>query len=186
MYCVISTNRPRFSSPLTLRLYCNKGTIEGMKTQKKKHQANQSFEKISIEALRTAGYRITEQRRAVISCIATATEPLSAPRLYEELAKNAGTTSVDKVSVYRVLDTLLELNLVHRVNPSGAYVACTHRECTNSFHVMTRCTTCQSVAEMHVPHEVVAPLLFHLSNTLHFTPDTHLLHIDGMCIKCSS
>jgi Fe2+ or Zn2+ uptake regulation protein len=145
-----------------------------------------SFEQIGVEALRKAGYRITQQRKAVLTCIAEATEPLSAPKLYEALEKRADGSPVDRVSVYRVLDTLLELHLVHRVQPNGLYVACTHHQCTTSFHVMTRCTECQTVKEQHVPHEVVAPLLFHMTQTLAFTPDTHLLHIDGVCSRCST
>lgn len=144
------------------------------------------FEEMSVQALKKAGYRITQQRRAVISCIARTSEPLSAPGIYEELSKRSDTAGVDKVSVYRVLETLLELHLVHRVIPHGSYIACTHRHCTASYHVMTRCTACQSVEEKHVPHEVVAPLLFHLSNTLNFKPDGHLLHIDGVCSRCKA
>ena len=148
--------------------------------------ASGRFEEMSIQTLKNAGYRITQQRRAVISCIAHASEPLSAPRIYEQLSKKSDTAVADKVSVYRVLETLLELHLVHRVIPHGSYVACTHRHCTKSYHVMTRCTECQSVEEVHVPHEVVAPLLFHLSNSLDFKPDGHLLHIDGVCSGCTT
>jgi Fe2+ or Zn2+ uptake regulation protein len=49
---------------------------------------------------------------------------------------------------------------------------------------MTRCTECNQVQEIDVPSEVVAPLLFHMKNANRFVPDSHLLHMDGVCEAC--
>ena len=75
------------------------------------------FEETCIEALKAASCRVTKQRLAVIRCIAKARHPLSAPEIYEKLSSRGKTAPLDKVSVYRVLDTLLELNLFNRVSP---------------------------------------------------------------------
>jgi Fe2+ or Zn2+ uptake regulation protein len=138
-----------------------------------------------LEALRKAGCRITRQRMAVIDCLAHANSPLSAPDLYEQLSQSDESDSLDRASVYRALDTLLELDLVHRVPLTGAYLACKHQSCKKFHHVLYRCTQCEKVQELDVPNEVVAPLLFHLKESLNVTPDTHLLHMDGLCKACS-
>lgn len=142
------------------------------------------FKSHSIEALRHSGSRVTKQRIAVIECIATASKPLTAPEVFEKLSKRSSGAPLDKVSVYRVLDTLLELNLVHRIAPSGAYIACNHRSCTNVHHILSRCTECEEVKELDVPNEVVAPLLFHMKSAFQFVPDSHLLCMDGVCVDC--
>lgn len=143
--------------------------------------ATRDFKELSIDVLREAGCRVTRQRIAVVECLAAADRPLSAPEVFEAVDSD----TLDKVSVYRALDTLLELNLVHKVPPNGAFLACSHRDCVNTHHVMSRCTECQEVKEVGVPAEVIAPLLFHMKNALSFVPDSHLVHMNGVCEGCS-
>ena len=146
----------------------------------------QNFKEACIQALQKVGCRITKPRMAVIECLSKAKTPLSAPALFEKLSSRSNKgTPPDKVSVYRALETLLELNLIHKVAPHGEYLACSHQECLHSHHIMSRCIECNEVQELDVPSEVVAPLLFHMENSLHFTPDSHLLHMDGLCSSCA-
>ena len=146
----------------------------------------EGFLETSLQVLRSAGCRITRSRIAVIECIARSDQPLSAPAIYEQLSRHGDdAVSLDKASVYRILDTLSQLHLVHRVTPEGTYLACNHRSCKHSHHVLSRCTQCNDVREVDVPSEVVAPLLFHMKHTLQFVPDSHLLHMDGICSECS-
>jgi len=148
------------------------------------NSCSKDFIKLSLETLRKAGCRITKQRTAVIECISKAKKPLSAPDIFVELSKRSKGAPLDKVSVYRALETLLEYDLVHRVSQTGAYIGCTHQHCVDSHHILSRCTQCDKVRELDVPSEVVAPLLFHMKNAFSFTPDSHLLHMDGICSDC--
>lgn len=147
-----------------------------------------SYRDLCIEALRRSGCRITNARIAVIECIAKSNKPLSAPDIFDKLKKShrasANEPLLDKVSVYRVLDALLDLNLVHRVAPTGEYLACNHLQCLNVHHVILRCTECNKVEEIDIPKEVVAPLLSHMQHNLQFIPNSHLLHMDGQCLSC--
>lgn len=147
-----------------------------------KSTSGKDYKALCLEVLKSAGFRITKARIAVIECIASSLKPLSAPELYQSLLDKK--VKVDKVSVYRVLETLTAQNLVHRVGPSGDYMACNHIECKNFYHVISRCTDCNDVTEVDVPSEVVAPLLFHMKNSLSFQPDSHLLQMDGVCKEC--
>jgi Fur family transcriptional regulator, zinc uptake regulator len=156
------------------------------KSHQEKLKSSLGYKNLCIEKLKASGSRITKARLNIIECIGEAKTPMSAPQIYESLLKNSQTTIPDKVSVYRVLDTLLELNLVHRVNPSGDYLACSHLKCTEVYHVISRCNLCNLVQEVDVPNEVVSPLLLYLKKNLKFVANTHLLHIDGSCSKCST
>lgn len=157
----------------------------GCKSTKNKQQG---FEELCIRALKDAGCRVTNPRLAVIRCLGSAKKPLTAPEVFTQIErekkKRAG-GAADKVSVYRTLQTLNELKLIHQVMPTGAYIACSHHDCVDSYHVLSRCQNCDRVEELGVPSEVVAPLLFHLQNTNRFTPDSHLLHMEGHCSSCS-
>lgn len=146
---------------------------------------SKNFIATSTAALRRAGFRLTKQRVAVLECISTAKKPLSAPEIYESLTKGSQGAPLDKVSVYRILETLLQLHLVHRVTANGSYIACTHQECASPNHIISRCTSCNEVKEVDVPTSVIAPLLNHLEKSSAFSPDTHLLQVDGVCDTCA-
>jgi Fe2+ or Zn2+ uptake regulation protein len=153
---------------------------------RKDHKAGiTDFREACLKALRAEGGRITKQRLAVIDCFSKAKAPLSASQIFIKANELASPETLDKVSVYRTLEKFLELNLIHRVTPTGEYIACTHQLCRNVHHVLSRCTECQKVNEVHVPSEAISPLLDHMKRSHSFTPDSHLLHIDGTCTACS-
>lgn len=137
-----------------------------------------------LQTLRESGARITAPRRLVIQCLADAKSPLS-PREILQIVKTAPDSgSLDQVSVYRILEALLELGLVHRVAPSGSFIACRHTTCVSTLHVLTRCTKCEKAVETDVPAKVVAPLLNYLKTDLKFLPQDHIFQIDGLCGSC--
>ena len=151
-----------------------------------KHESccHHSYHDSCVQALKASGSRVTKQRIAVIDFLHNVQKPMSASEIFSELSERTKVAPLDKVSVYRVLETLHSLKLVHRVPPSGEYIACAHLECENMHHVISRCTECDTIEEVDVPPEVVAPLLFHMKKSLNFTPDSHLLQMDGCCKSC--
>jgi Fe2+ or Zn2+ uptake regulation protein len=66
---------------------------------------------VAAAALRAAGLRRTPVRAAVLSLVAAAGKPLTAPDVIARLGDAAG----DPVTVYRTLNTLAESALLHRV-----------------------------------------------------------------------
>ncbi len=146
---------------------------------------HKGYSELCVEALRNSGARVTEARLAVIAVLEQADMPLSAPAIVELLGKRKSSPSLDKASVYRVLERFLALGLVHRVPPSGDYLACSHLECQGVQHVIARCTDCGSVNELDIPAEAIAPLLLHLRHKAGFQPNPHVLHMDGLCHKCA-
>lgn len=137
------------------------------------------------DALRAAGLRVTKKKLAVIDCLSKAAQPLSAPEVFTLLGKAQSKKTIDKVSVYRILETLYELKLVHRVSPSGKYIACFHQQCTGVHHVLARCSRCKAVHEYDVSRDMVSPLAAYLKRKFGFCPDQHVLSMDGLCAQCS-
>jgi len=144
--------------------------------------AGENFEQSCIEALRKNGSRITQPRRLVIKCLGAAKKPLSAREVFETIGDEHG--SVDQVSVYRSLETLTELGLLHQVFPSGGYLACFHSNCQTTRHVLIRCSKCEMIRELDVPQDTVAPMLVYLEEQQEFFPDEHVFQMNGLCRSC--
>ncbi|MES2746260.1 MAG: Fur family transcriptional regulator [Bdellovibrionota bacterium] len=146
-----------------------------------------SFQEMCVKTLKESGARLTKPRMALIDCLANAKSALSPKEIFQRtessLAKEKS-ESIDTVTVYRILDRFAELGLVHRVAPNGDYIACTHLSCATSPHIMTRCTQCQAAAEMHIPEDIIAPLLWFMRTQKRFEPKEHLFQLDGICEKC--
>lgn len=139
----------------------------------------------SKNALRKKGFRITKARLAVLGTLADSTSPKSPRLLFEEISNNKEAPSIDQVSVYRILDTLLEIGLIHQVFPSGGYLPCFHQSCKNTNHVLLRCKYCETIEEIDIPEEILNPIFNHLKQKKNFTPDKHIFQMDGKCRNCS-
>ena len=151
----------------------------------KTHAHHQSFQELCLKTLKDSGARLTRARMALIECLADADEPLAPKEILQKTQDRLkGQESVDGVTVYRILDRFCELGLVHQVSPSGGYLACTHLACTEHPHIMTFCIKCQQATEIHVPDEVMAPLLWFLRSQNKFEPKKHLFQLDGICESC--
>ncbi len=146
-----------------------------------------SFQDMCVKTLKESGARLTKPRLALIECLATAKSALSPKEIFqktESLLAKEKSESIDTVTVYRILDRFAELGLVHRVAPNGDYIACTHLACDSSPHIMTRCISCQAAAEMHIPEDIIAPLLWFMRTQKKFEPKEHLFQLDGICEAC--
>lgn len=137
------------------------------------------------ETLKASGFRVTQSRLAVLSCLHSSDEPLSPKDLYSKIQKNKKLEKIDQVTVYRILDTLLRIGLIHQVFPSGAYVICGHNRCEEKIHAMLRCTECKNFQEVDLPNSVFSPLEWFLENEFQFSPKHHLFQMDGVCHSCS-
>jgi len=96
----------------------------------------------------TRGERLTPVRRRVLELVLTAEGPVKAYDLLEALKPGPG--SAKPPTVYRALDFLIGLGLVHKVEALNAFVGCTtiHTHpggCAELFI----CTHCGAVEERH-------------------------------------
>ena len=145
---------------------------------------NESFQEICVKALRRGGARVTHARIAVIEALAEASRPMTAKDVMEKVRSLSSQETVDLVSVYRTLEKLSRLELVHRVSPNGQFLPCKHTACGHERHVMMRCRSCARVTECDVNKVNVAPLLSFLEEQHGFRADGKTLQIDGVCEGC--
>lgn len=94
-----------------------------------------------------AGARLTDPRRRVLTLLADAKTPLKA---YDLIAK-AGVNgqAVKPPTVYRALEFLCQIGIVHRIEQDATYVACSH---VGHGHLaaLLVCDMCREVTEVHV------------------------------------
>ncbi|MDQ3235188.1 MAG: transcriptional repressor [Pseudobdellovibrionaceae bacterium] len=147
--------------------------------------SKESFQDICIRTLKESGARLTKARLALIECLSESKVPLSPKEILKRTEESLDKSeSIDTVTVYRVLERLYELGLVHRVAPDGEYIACTHLTCESEPHIMTRCVNCGKATEMHVPDDILSPLIWFMKTQKKFAPKKHLFQLDGLCESC--
>ena len=94
-----------------------------------------------------AGTRLTDPRRRVLALLADAKTPLKAYDLIAKAGADGG--AVKPPTVYRALDFLCQIGLIHRIEQDATYVACSH---VGHGHLAALfvCDSCHGVTEVHV------------------------------------
>jgi Fur family ferric uptake transcriptional regulator len=131
------------------------------------------------QALRQAGYRLTQPRMAVLQVLEESDEGLSPEEVYRQ-----GRTicaSLGLVTVYRTLELLIELGLVRRVHSEQnchGYASAG----TNRHHLI--CQGCHRVVEF--PCEGLDSLIESVRQQTGYTISEHLLELSGLCQDCQA
>lgn len=129
---------------------------------------------IAEQVCRDNNERFTKLRSHVFELILQADGAIKAYDLLEHIRPEMG--SPKPPTVYRALDFLSKLGLVHRVEALNAYVACdhTHEGHAAEFFI---CQTCQSVSERHADdHKDCAPDGFTIKRSV--------IEHYGLCAAC--
>jgi Fe2+ or Zn2+ uptake regulation protein len=138
-----------------------------------------SFPDFALEVLRRNQFRITEPRKAVVAILDEAPLPLSP----YDISKHAQKRRLDTVTVYRVLETLETLGLVHRILSSGKFRKCekNEMETLKTCHHLVVCEKCGAISELaEHPHiqNVIPPKGFVITG--------HHLEFLGLCQGCAN
>ena len=145
---------------------------------------NSTFEKACLKALRRDGSRVTQARVAVIEALAGAASPQSPKDVHGAVAELHPDAAIDLVSVYRTLEKLEGLDMVHQVAPGGHYLPCQHTQCNEGMHILIHCRRCEKLDELDVPAQAISPLVSFLRRTRDFKLSGHIFQIDGICGDC--
>ena len=122
------------------------------------------------------GRRFTPLREHVFALIINSSSAVKAYDLLEQLKPEMG--SQKPPTVYRALDFLSELGLIHRVEAINAYIACDH---TDGGHVAEFfiCENCDNLQERHAnDHIDCIPDGFHIRRSV--------IEHYGLCKNCAS
>lgn len=128
---------------------------------------------------RARGQRLTRQRRAVLSTLLVVGRAISAYELLELLrSEDAKSTPA---SVYRTLDFLMEIGVVHRLESTRSFVLCEHPDAPHWVQFLI-CRRCGQVVEAE--DERIAAATERLGHRLGFALDQRIVELTGLCAGC--
>jgi len=132
-----------------------------------------------LSTMKSHGLRDTQPRRFVIGAMMKRKSPASAYDL-QKLIITSGET-INTVTVYRILDTLAELGLVHKEPTSGQYFLCSMPD-THGHHGFLHCDSCGKIEEFH--NEDLCAVENKIAKAAGFTSKNHVSEISGICETC--
>ncbi len=140
------------------------------------------FEDQALEAIRAGGLRVTQPRRSIIRFLAESKVSMTVPTLHA--AVNATGSSIDLASVYRIIDALELLGLVHRIASTDGYSACQvgHAHTAPVEHLV--CVVCGTVAERQISPDAVLALSQEAAST-GFKARAMQIEVLGECRDCA-
>ncbi len=132
-----------------------------------------------------SGVRLTDKRKNVLSVLYHHQTPMSAYDVIERYRETYGST-LQAMSMYRMLNLLVEVGLVHKLETTNQYLICSHIICDH-VHAMPQfliCDTCHSVEEIGVASDVLDRLRASADDS-GFVISNQQLEIHGRCASCS-
>jgi Fur family transcriptional regulator, zinc uptake regulator len=128
----------------------------------------------------TASDKLTRNQALVFHALEESAKPLGA---YDLLDVLRGDGLRSPLQVYRALDKLMGLGLVHRLESLNAFVMCSH--CGDAGHdsaAFTICSTCGRVDEVDDPG--LARRLMQVAAETGFLLEKSTVELRGICADC--
>lgn len=124
--------------------------------------------------------RLTKIRRDVLALVWESRAPVKAYGLLQAMQQRIG-RPVNPPTVYRALDFLLEMKLIHRIEALNAYVGCSDPvdQCCGFLMI---CENCNSVSDIRV--EELDTLLNRTAADLGFSVRSQITEVFGLCRRC--
>ena len=128
--------------------------------------------------LKDAGLYRTRRRVIIINVLLKAGRPLS----QDQIAHRSGEKHFDKVTIYRTLESLVKVGLVHKafVHKRASHFElahqCTEKQCHPHF-------TCTSCGETHCLTKVSLPMT--VSPCQGFVIHRQQILLEGLCPECA-
>jgi Fe2+ or Zn2+ uptake regulation protein len=128
--------------------------------------------------LHKAGLKFTSGREALIELLLQAEQPLT----QEEISEGLSGKGLNKVTIYRALDSFLQAGLVHRIESGDrvwkfAFCGCGHRGHCHPHFICRSCGKIECLREMNLPgvNESKAGYVI----------EEQEVYFKGLCPKCN-
>ena len=139
------------------------------------------WRKLAEERCGAAGERLTPARLAAYAELLTSDKPVSAYELIA-LLEQRQQRKIAPLTVYRHLDFLIRVGLVHRLESTQSYLPCDHPEHTHESQYLL-CSSCGRADE--VESKPVESMLRKIADQRGFQPENTVVEISGVCQSCS-
>jgi len=124
--------------------------------------------------------RLTPLREQVLQLIWQNHKPLGAYDLINQLAQ-ACAKPIAPPTIYRTLEFLLNLGLIHRINSLNAYIGCSSPSTQHPSHFLI-CRQCHNATECN--HTAISREINQLSADTGFLVEQEWLEVIGLCNDC--
>jgi len=133
-----------------------------------------------------AGVKLTPKRQNILVVLLQSDAPLSAYDIVESYREKFQ-VSLPAMSVYRILNFLVDNNLVHKLETTNQFLPCAHIACDHEHEIpqFLICDSCHSVAEVGLRKTLVKELHDSVRKT-GFEMRSQQLELHGICAKCRS
>jgi len=129
-----------------------------------------------VAKLRSAGYRITPQRLAIIKILVESREHPSVEQIYRQVRKDFPTTSL--ATVYNTLERLKETREVLELSFSGGS---RYDGLNPHSHPHLRCTVCGAIEDLDID---LGPAAEEVAARRGYADVRHRLEFYGVCPRC--
>ena len=131
-----------------------------------------------------SGNKLTEKRRRILEVLLGSNIPLSAYEIADAY-KLKMPSKIPVMSVYRILEFLESLDLVHKLNINSKYVACSHIGCCEGHDIpqFLICSRCESVKEIRVSKGIIEQLEKQVSSVGFKLTNSHI-ELECLCENC--
>lgn len=148
-------------------------------------QDNMSIIEQAEKSLTANGKQLTAKRKLILSALVDSKKELSAYEIVD-YCKEFYSENIKPMSVYRILEFLEEEHLVHKLNVSSKYIACSHITCEHEHGVaqFLICSSCGKVSELTTEAAVITGLQAH-ARKQGFTVTSPQLEINCVCDECA-
>ena len=139
------------------------------------------WRKLAEARCEAAGERLTPARLAAYAELIASGQPLSA---YELIARpeTRQERKIAPLTVYRHLDFLMRVGLVHRLESTQSYLPCDHPKQDHESQYLL-CSSCGSADE--VESKQIEDLLLDVATQRGFQPKNAIVEIQGLCGSCA-
>ncbi len=124
--------------------------------------------------------RLTPARLAAYAELVTADRPLTAYELIARL-EDRQSRKIAPLTVYRHLDFLIKVGLVHRLESTQSYLPCEHPDHAHESQYLL-CSSCGRVDELESKR--LEKLLSSIANQHGFQPSNAVVEVTGLCGNC--
>jgi Fur family ferric uptake transcriptional regulator len=137
-----------------------------------------SLDKQAREMLKAAKLYCTQHRITILKTLLATKRPLS----QEQIAQRCGRKRFNKVTIYRTIDSLLKVGLIHKafIEKRASHYELVRNRTDKQCHPHFTCTSCGNT---HCLTDIILPMASSPHNG--FVIKLQKVHLEGLCPKCA-